>query len=134
MCLFSGYNISKSKERSDIVAKRNAALAEAMGKRISTKRKSLGLTQEQAAERAGLSQQFYACIERGIKSIGADSLLKISTSLGVSADYLLTGAMEKADRIYITKMMEVMTEEQRTAAEEIIRNLLLACGYDVPER
>ena len=73
------------------MAKRNPELTLAIAKRISARRMELKLTQERAADLAGLSRPFYACIERGEKGVGADSLLKICTALEISADYLLTG-------------------------------------------
>ena len=44
-------------------------LSKDIGKRIATRRKQLGLTQEQVAERTGLSAQFFACVDLGIKNI-----------------------------------------------------------------
>ena len=38
------------------------ALAADMGKRIAARRNQLGLTQAEAAEKAGLTQQFFACV------------------------------------------------------------------------
>lgn len=116
------------------MAKRNSDLAVAIGKRMTARRKALGKTQEQIAEAAGLSQQFYACIERGLKGAGADSIVRICGALEVSADYLLTGAMAPEEQEYINKMLQLMTEDQRKAAEAIIQNLLLACGYTLPKK
>ena len=109
-------------------------LSKAIGVRIAHRRQELGWTQAQAAERAGLSHQFYACAERGIKGIGVDGIIKICKTLEISADYLLTGAMPAQDKSYIIKMLETMNETQRQATEEIIKNVLIACGYDVPKK
>ena len=73
-------------------------------------------------------------ILRGIKGIGVDSIIKICKTLEISADYLLTGAMPAQDKSYIIKMLETMNETQRLAAEEIIKNVLIACGYEVPKK
>ena len=109
-------------------------LSKTIGVRIAHRRQELGWTQAQAAERAGLSHQFYACAERGIKGIGVDSIIKICKTLEISADYLLTEAMPAQDKSYIIKMLETMNETQRQATEEIIKNVLIACGYDVPKK
>ena len=45
--------------------KRDLLFAKEMGKRIARRRKELGLTQEKAAERCGLSLQFFASVETG---------------------------------------------------------------------
>ena len=116
------------------MAKRNPALTIAIAKRISARRIELKLTQEQAADLIGLSRPFYACIERGEKGVGAESILRICTAFGLSADYLLTGSMQPSERQYINRMMEQLDEEQRQSAQTILENLLLACGYELPEK
>ena len=40
--------------------KETCSFAKEMGKRVAQRRKELGLTQEKAAERCGLSPQFFA--------------------------------------------------------------------------
>lgn len=113
--------------------KRNEALASDIGRRLHRRRKELNLTQEQVAERAGLSQQYYACIERGLKGIGAESIVRICRALEISADCLLTGAMPDSDRQYILKMFQMLDERQQQAGIQIMKNLLTACGYEAPE-
>ena len=114
------------------MAKKNSALTAAIAERISAKRKEMKLTQEQAADLSGLSHPYYACVERGAKGLGADSIVKVCTALDVSPDYLLTGAMTHSEQLYVIQMMKILNEEQRNAAEEIIKNLLTACGYELP--
>ena len=116
------------------MAKRNPELTRSIAKRIAARRIELKLTQERAADLAGLSRPFYACIERGEKGVGADSLLKICTAFEISADYLLTGAMQPSERQYINKLVSQLNEEQRKSALAIMENLLLACGYELPEK
>ncbi len=79
------------------MAKKNSALTAAIAERISAKRKEMKLTQEQAADLSGLSHPYYACVERGAKGLGADSIVKVCTALDVSPDYLLTGAMTHSE-------------------------------------
>jgi transcriptional regulator with XRE-family HTH domain len=64
-------------------------LAESIGTAARSARTSLKLTQEDAAERIGVSAEFYARIERGNALPSVPTLARISTSLGVSADSLL---------------------------------------------
>lgn len=75
------------------MSKRNSNLAKQIGLRIAKRRKELKLTQEIAAEQAGISSQFLTCVERGTKGLGADSIIKISLALETSTDYLLTGSI-----------------------------------------
>lgn len=72
------------------MAKDNAVIKE-MGRRIAELRTRLGITQEDLAEIAGISTQSVSNAERGIKALRPENLIKISTALCVSTDYLLTG-------------------------------------------
>lgn len=115
------------------MAKERSALAMEMGARIAQRRKQLGWTQEQAAEASGLSWQFFACVERGIKNIRAESLIKLSKAMNVSADYILTGKQAKVNYEYLLKYMEPLSETQLKYLEEILKNYLLACGHHLPD-
>ena len=75
-----------------------STLAIEIGRRIAERRKQLGLTQAQAAEKAGLTQQFFASVETGAKNIRAESIIKVSRALNISADFLLTGIVTDLDR------------------------------------
>lgn len=64
---------------------------EKIGNRIRTARKSLGLTQEEAAERCDITASFYGNIERGSRKMSLETLIKVSLGLNVSTDILLFG-------------------------------------------
>lgn len=53
-----------------------STLAIEIGRRIAERRKQLGLTQAQAAEKAGLTQQFFASVETGAKIFAQKALLR----------------------------------------------------------
>lgn len=103
-----------------------------IGKRIAERRNQLGLTQEQAAELSGLSHQFFACVERGLKNMRSESVIKLSLALNVSADYILFGRSNDYDRDYLVKLLEPLDEIQLKCMEEIIKNYLVACGHEEP--
>lgn len=73
-------------------------LAQSIGKAAREARKSLGLTQEDAAERIGVSAEFFARIERGHALPSVPTFAKIAGALGVSADVLLGLQTERSDR------------------------------------
>jgi transcriptional regulator with XRE-family HTH domain len=73
-------------------------LAESIGNSARSARTSLKLTQEDAAERIGVSAEFYARIERGNALPSVPTLARISTSLGVSADSLLGHSPDEQER------------------------------------
>lgn len=60
-----------------------------IGERIKTVRKGLHLTQDQLAEKSGLSSNYIGQLERGERSPSLKTLSRIARSLGVDADYLV---------------------------------------------
>ena len=64
-------------------------LAQSIGRAAREARNELKLTQEDAAERTGVSAEFYARIERGNALPSVPTLARISSALGVSADLML---------------------------------------------
>ena len=114
--------------------KRNNSLAAQIGERIYKKRKELGFTQEELADLSGLSQSFLTCIERGEKGPGFDSIIRISRALKTSTDYLLLGIISKEESDYIHSLFKLMDEAQRKQATEIVKGILLICGYTPPEQ
>ena len=91
-----------------------------VGKRIAHRRKQMHLSQEQLAEKAGISTQVISTAERGVKAIRVENLYKISQVLSVSSDYLLTGQTESLNRLYPETDIESMTDEQSQLIQEII--------------
>lgn len=79
-------------------------LAETIGAAARAARTALKLTQEDAAERVGISAEFYARIERGNALPSVPTLARISTALGVSADTLLGRA--------VIRQQEAMAKEE----------------------
>jgi transcriptional regulator with XRE-family HTH domain len=64
-------------------------LAESIGAASRVTRHALKLTQEDAAERIGVSAEFYARIERGNALPSVPTLARLCSALGISADTLL---------------------------------------------
>lgn len=62
-----------------------------MGLRIAQRRKALHWTQEQLAEKIGVSLQTISNIELGKKAVRPENLANICRILDVSADYILYG-------------------------------------------
>lgn len=69
----------------------NSIDLQAIGDRISKRRKQLNYTQEILAEKMNVSVQMISNLERGNKAIKIENLIKICDILDVSADYILTG-------------------------------------------
>src|SRR5438445_12797071 len=62
-----------------------------VGERIKTRRLELEWTQDQLAQKAGISKSFLSDLENGKRSIGAETLLDLGRAMGLSLDYLMTG-------------------------------------------
>ena len=95
-----------------------------MGKRIIKRRKQLGLSQEELAARADVSPQMLSTAERGSKSVLSENLLKISSALGVTADYLLTGRMVDADVNELSQKIMNAPPETQDKIERLVEILL----------
>jgi len=65
----------------------------ALGKRIRYHRRLMHFTQEQLAERAGVSLSFIGHIERGSRKASLDTLVAISNALNVSPALLLQDSL-----------------------------------------
>ncbi len=66
-------------------------LLKEIGARINARRKELSITQERLAELMDVSIQMISNLELGKKAIRPENLVKLCTSLNVSADYILRG-------------------------------------------
>jgi len=67
-----------------------AALCKRFGAALKVARRRMGYTQEQLAERLGLSANFIAHLERGSRRPSLDTLVLLSTELDVPIEKLLT--------------------------------------------
>ena len=98
----------------------NSNILTDMGIRILKRRKDLGLSQEELAELADVSPQLLSTAERGAKGLRPENLLKISTALNVSADYLLTGTTVDKDYCILSDKLKAMPLEKAKIVENII--------------
>ena len=91
-----------------------------IGNRITERRKGLGWTQEELAEKADLTPQFVSYAESGKRAMRPENLLKLSKALNVSADYLLTGDIVEKDMLILSEKMKNLTSSQVRIIENII--------------
>ena len=69
------------------------------GLRVQEARISLGMTQEEFAEKIDISVSYYQKIERGTRACSFEFLIAIAEHLHVSTDYLLTGKKSREDEL-----------------------------------
>lgn len=86
-----------------------------VGERIREIRDEQGITQDQLAQRSGLSKGFLSDVENSKRNIGSQNLLQIANVLGASVDYLLQGEA----RMSLDREPIVIPPELGRAAEEL---------------
>lgn len=108
--------------------KENVFLKE-LGRRIANRRNELGLTQEGLAEKADVTPQMVSTAERGAKALRPQNLLKISSALNVSVDFLLTGNEDRI--ISISEISSELTPEQMKLVGEILEKCVQLSGKKI---
>lgn len=91
-----------------------------IGRRIQSRRKQQGLTQEQLADRMNVSIQMISNLERGNKAIRIDNLINLSQILDVSTDYILTGKETQDDFHALTARIEALSPADRKMIEMLV--------------
>ena len=91
-----------------------------MGQRIMVRRKSLRMTQEELAERLGVSTQMISNLELGKKAIRPENLAKVCEVLGLSADFVLTGTSTKTSVDTIAEKLIQLTPEELKMVHDMI--------------
>lgn len=95
-------------------------ILEEIGKRISERRKLMRLTQEQLAEQMDVSIQMISNLERGVKAIRIDNLIRLSQTLNISTDYILTGKQTTDDLVTLADQISQLGESQRKMIEVLV--------------
>lgn len=101
----------------------NSEFLKDLGKRISTRRKALGLTQERLAEELEVSIQMISNLECGRKAVRLPNLVKLSKILKISCDFLLTGERIQGDFEDLSARLALLSEEDY----EMIRLIVDYC-------
>lgn len=91
-----------------------------MGQRIMLRRKSLRMTQEELAEKLGVSTQMISNLELGKKAIRPENLAKVCTVLELSADFILTGTDTKTAVDAVAEKLILLTAEELQMIRDII--------------
>ncbi len=98
-----------------------------MGQRIKERRKQLHMTQDELAELVDATPQMVSSAELGKKALRPENLYKISRALGVSADYLLSGAAAERDIQELQSLLLSLTSRQLFLVKDIILNCVKLC-------
>lgn len=105
----------------------------AAGERIRQKRKLLGMTQEEMAEKIGRVPKYYADIERGNCGMSVETLMALSHSLDMSLDYIILGRKageedgHKDEVEVILDIIDHCSGKKRDYALRLLKLFLAAC-------
>lgn len=91
-----------------------------IGERICSRRKQLRYTQERLADEMNVSIQMVSNLERGNKAIKIDNLIKISSILGVSTDYILLGRNTESDVSNVNGKLSMLSDADLRLVEHMI--------------
>ena len=89
-----------------------------LGMRVRTVRRQMGLTQEELAERVGISASFLGHIERGTRVASLETLVAMCNTLNVSPVYLLQASLQSNDEDY--HFPEGTSQEEKTAVRHLL--------------
>ena len=92
----------------------------AMGQRILIRRKALRITQEELAEKLGVSTQMISNLELGKKAIRPENLAKVCAVLELSADFILTGTDTGTAAGAVAEKLVRLTEEELRIIDDLI--------------
>lgn len=106
-----------------------------IGSRIKERRKELGLTQKELADKVGVQNSAIANYETGVSSPKEKVLYKLFEALDCDANYLFQDEYEKREekdnRNYenIKKMLDTMNQEASRKVEEYTKDLMESGKY-----
>ena len=93
-----------------------------VGERVKKRRLELEWTQDQLAQKAGISKSFLSDLENGKRSVSANNLLDIARALSLSLDYLMTGtaSQEQPTEVAIPASLAKFAAEERLSLRQTL--------------
>lgn len=101
-------------------------LLKQVGYRILSCRKQLRMTQEELAEKAGITPQTVSSAELGKKALRPENIIRISSALGISTDYLLLGEINACDHSTLISKISNLSPIHYQHLEDIINSFIAA--------
>ena len=97
-----------------------------IGQRLGKKRNELGLTREKMSELADIGCGYYGQLEVGTSQMSIDTLIKLSSSMHMSMDYIVMGEQEEhGDISAVQELLQHCTPRELKLAEEILKIFLM---------
>ena len=101
-------------------------LLKQVGYGILSRRKQLRMTQEELAEKAGITPQTVSSAELGKKALRPENIIRISSALGISTDYLLLGEINACDHSTLISKISNLSPIHYQHLEDIINSFIAA--------
>ena len=101
-------------------------LLDQIGSRILSRRKQLRMTQEELAEKAGITSQTVSSAELGKKALRPENIIRLCSALDISTDYLLLGEINENDQSILLSRISDLPPIQYRHLEDIINSFILA--------
>lgn len=94
----------------------------AIGNKLYSIRKKMGMTQAEVAEAAGLSERTYADIERGSVNMRMETILRICQVLHITPNDIVTEASKNTscDTETILKQLDACTPQEKETALRLL--------------
>lgn len=97
-----------------------------IGHRLREKRTELGLTREKMSELADIGTGYYGQLEVGTSQMSIDTLLKLSKSMHITMDYIISGDKESTgDTSPVIQLLESCSPRELKLAEEVLKLFLM---------
>lgn len=109
-----------------------------VGNRLRQKRTLLGLSQDVVAEKIGLTQKYYADIERGSCGMSIETLISLGKTLDMTLDYIIHGKLyDKSEKkkhtdevSAILSLLDNVPQNKRQCAMRMLQ--LQLASWDIP--
>ena len=97
-----------------------------IGKRIASRRKMLGLSQEQVGEMADISRTYMSSIERAQSIPSTEVIMRLAFALDTTPDTFLVGAarMDNGECRDVAELLRGMNPQQLSLAKSFLTWLL----------
>lgn len=92
-----------------------------LGLKIRKVRNEKGLTQEELAEKSGLSAPYIGIIERADKVPSIETLVKIASTLDISIDYLLSDSLHLSSEVRANEIILALDELDNSQIDLIVK-------------
>lgn len=102
--------------------------AKEVGNRLQLLRKRQGLTQQEMADKLGVTIKHYGAVERGTTGFSIDCWCKVCSYYGISLDYFIFGdTVGKKSNVFLRrygKRLERLTREEYNEFDKIMSLVL----------